>query len=197
MAWVSLTYLLEEKRDDTFAITLLQARSGIVHNTIPRGELIALSKGSQLHNEIINTIPIKISDDFILTDSKSSIYWAFRIINQETFVTKNVTRIKENININKILYCKSATNLADIGTKFARINRSIKMLNAEMVAPDSIYINGDTNLINFYQSLKNGIFVRGNQANILLSNMTEQDQDILEKDDKKKYTKLLREMKEL
>ena len=36
MAWVSLTYLLEEKRDDTFAITLLQARSGIVHNTIPR-----------------------------------------------------------------------------------------------------------------------------------------------------------------
>ena len=44
-------------------------------------------------------------------------------------------------------------NLANIGTKFARINKSIKMINAEMVAPDSIYVNGDTNFINFYQSL--------------------------------------------
>ena len=95
-------------------------------------------------------------------------------------------------------------NLADIGTKFARINRNIKMLNTEIVAPDSIYINGDTNLINFYQSLKDKIFIRGNQlkdecfqANVLLSNITDQDQDILEKDDKKKYTKLLKKMKEL
>ena len=141
MAWVSLTYLLEEKKDNTFAVTHLQARAGILHNTIPKGELIALTKGSQLHNEIVKTIPIKISEDFILTDSKSAIYWVYRLINQETFVTNNVTRIKENININKILYCKSMANLADIGTKFSKINRNIKMLNAEIVAPDSIYIN--------------------------------------------------------
>ena len=59
MAWVSLTYLLEEKTDNTFAVTLLQARAGILHNTIPKGELIALSKGSQLHNEIVKQFLLK------------------------------------------------------------------------------------------------------------------------------------------
>ena len=78
------------------------------------------------------------------------------------------------------------------------------MINAEVVAPDSIYINGDINLTNFYQSLNSGIFIRGNQlkdeyiqTNILLSDIANQEQDVLEKDDKKKYKKLLKEMREL
>ena len=121
------------------------------------------------------------------------------------FVTNNVTKIKENVDINKILFCKSPANLADIGTKFARINRSIKMINSEIVSPNSTYINGDTNLINNYKSLKDGIFIKGNQlkdeinlqTNVLLSNVIEENQDILEKDEKMKYNKLLRERKEL
>ena len=91
MAWVSLTYLLEEKKDNSFAITLLQAHAGILHNTIPKGELVALTKGSQLHNEIVKSVTIKISEDFILTDIKSAIYWVYRLINNETFVTNNLT----------------------------------------------------------------------------------------------------------
>ena len=121
------------------------------------------------------------------------------------FVTNNVTKIKENVDINKILFCKSPANLADIGTKFARIDRSIKMINSEIVSPNSTYINGDTNLINFYKSLKDGIFIKGNQlkdeinlqTNVLLSGVIEENQDILEKDEKMKYNKLLRGMKEL
>ena len=53
--------------------------------------------------------------------------------------------------------------------------------------------------------MKDGIFIKGNQlkdeidlqTNILLSNVIEENQDILEKDEKMKYNKLLREMKEL
>ena len=67
------------------------------------------------------------------------------------------------------------------------------MFNAEVVAPDSIYINGDINLTNFYQSLNNGIFIWGNQlkddyiqTKILLSDIANQEQNNLEKDDKKK-----------
>ena len=41
MAWVSLKYLLEEKKDGTLEVTILQSRSGILHNTLPKGELIA------------------------------------------------------------------------------------------------------------------------------------------------------------
>ena len=95
---------------------------------------------------MIKSVPIKISEDFISTDSKTAIYWTFRMIKNEMFVTNNVTKIKENVDINKILYCKSTANLADIGTRFARINRSIKMINSEIVSPNSTYINRDTNL---------------------------------------------------
>ena len=94
MAWVNLTYQLEEKKDNTFAITLLQARAGILHNTIPKGELIALTKASQLHNEVIKSVPIKISDDFILTDSKTAIYWKFRMINQDQPVVERESRMR-------------------------------------------------------------------------------------------------------
>ena len=78
------------------------------------------------------------------------------------------------------------------------------MINAEIVAPNSIYINGDENLSNFYESLNNGIFIKGSQlkddyiqTKILLSDISNREEDILEKDDKKKYKKLLKEMREL
>ena len=76
------------------------------------------------------------------------------------FVTNNVARIKENIDLNKIFYCKSVSNLADIGSKFARLNRSTK-ISAEKVSPISIHINGDTHLIIFHKSFKDGIFIKG------------------------------------
>ena len=204
MAWVSLTYLLEEKKDGTFEVTLRQSRSGILHNTIAKGELIALTKAVELHNEVISTVPIEISKDLILTDSQAAIHWTLRAINNEIFVTNHVNSIKQNIQLDKILYCKSTWNLADIGSKFARLNKSNKIITAETVSPTSIYIKGDKNLTNFDESSKNGAFVTGSQMreelnhqvnHFLLLEASEEDPDELKKDTQLRYDKLLKDMR--
>ena len=150
----------EARKDGTFEATLLQSRSGILHNTIPKGELLALTRAAELHNEVLNTIPIEISKDLILTDSQAAILWTLRAINNETFVTNHVSRIKQNIEFDKIFYCKSASNLAEIGRKFPKMNKSNKTITAETVSPTSVYINGNVYLTNFDKSLRNGTFFR-------------------------------------